>query len=223
MQQDLPSAIAFFDLDKTLLRVNSGGLWVKSELRGGHISRKQALKATWWLAKYHLGFAEIQGALRQAVATLRGVPVAEIEARATSFYHQEVAHQYRPGARPAVAHHRSLGHRLVLLTSSSPYLSVHVAEDLGLDGFLCNRFEVEDGVHTGLPIEPLCYGAGKVTLARAYADRHGVDLADCTFYSDSMSDAPMLAAVGHPQVVSPDPRLKRHARRAGWPILDWDL
>ena len=63
---------------------------------------------------------------------------------------------------------------------------------------------------------------GLVLLAERYAASCGVRLADCAFYSDSHSDLPMLAAVGRPVVVDPDPRLRRHARRAGWPIEDWD-
>ncbi|MFN3198635.1 MAG: HAD family hydrolase [Bradymonadia bacterium] len=214
-------SIAFFDLDKTLLDVNSGSLWVKAELRGGHITRVQALKASWWLTKYHLGFADIEDAFREAIRSLEGVSVDALADRATDFYHREVAHRYRPGAREAVEAHRAAGDTLVLLTSSSPYLSRHVVEDLALDHALCNQFEIESGVHTGAPIEPLCYGPGKVDHALTYAEARGVALEQCTFYSDSASDAPMLEAVGRPMVVHPDPKLKRMARRKQWPIISW--
>lgn len=117
--------------------------------------------------------------------------------------------------------HRERGDRLVLLTSSSPYLSRHVQAELDLDDFICTRFEVINGVHTGKPERPMAFGPGKVTLARAMADREGVDLADCHFYSDSMSDLPMLEAVGHPVVVHPDHKLNRLAKRRGWLVQDW--
>jgi phosphoserine phosphatase len=70
-------------------------------------------------------------------------------------------------------------------------------------------------------LEPLCFGAGKVVAAEAWAARHGVDLADTTFYTDSYTDLPMLERVGRPVAVNPDPRLARTARRRGWPILRW--
>ncbi len=104
----------------------------------------------------------------------------------------------------------------------SLYLSELVAEELGLDDVLCNRFEVDDsGAHTGRPVGTLCFGAGKLGYAEAYARDRGVSLADCWFYTDSFSDLPVLERVGHPVVVNPDPRLRREAERRGWPVEWW--
>ena len=110
----------------------------------------------------------------------------------------------------------------MLLTSSSNYVAEQVVRDLALDDFLCSRFEVDaDGRYTGRLIEPLCYGRGKVELARRCADTNGVGLASCAFYTDSIADLPMLEAVGEPAAVHPDPKLRRVARQRGWPVLDW--
>ena len=67
----------------------------------------------------------------------------------------------------------------------------------------------------------MCYAAGKIEHAQRWLDLHGGTLADSWFYSDSLSDAPMLAAVGHPVVINPDPRLRRMARRRGWRTEMW--
>jgi phosphoserine phosphatase len=64
--------------------------------------------------------------------------------------------------------------------------------------------------------------ASKVTVAEAWAEREGIDLATSWFYSDSITDLPMLERVGHARVVRPDSRLARSARKRGWPILDWN-
>ena len=64
--------------------------------------------------------------------------------------------------------------------------------------------------------------AGKVLLARRHAESLGVSLAEASFYTDSLSDLPMLEAVGRPVAVHPDPRLRRVARQRGWEIADWD-
>jgi hypothetical protein len=68
---------------------------------------------------------------------------------------------------------------------------------------------------------PLCYGAGKVAHAERWARERGDQIDDAYFYTDSYSDLPMLARVARPRVVCPDPRLRRAARRRGWPILEW--
>ena len=79
----------------------------------------------------------------------------------------------------------------------------------------------ENGLLTGDLDGPLCYGDGKVIRAEQWAEEAGVDLDVSYFYSDSYSDIPMLERVGHPRVVNPDFRLRRIAKKKGWPILDW--
>ncbi len=213
--------LAFFDLDRTLLSENSGKLWVRSELRLGHLGRLQALRAAGWIATYHLGFADLDRAIRAAIETLEGTAETEIRRRTLAFYEAEVRDLVRPGAHEALKHHREAGDELVLLTTSSNYLSEPVCADLGIDRWLCNRFETHDGVFTGRPLEPLCYGAGKRVLAEAYAEEREIDLADCAFYTDSFSDLPVLEVVGRPVCVNPDPRLVRMAKRRGWEVVDW--
>ncbi len=215
-------ALAFFDLDLTVLAVNSGTLWVRRELSCGHISYRQALRAFGWLGAYHLGFARIESVLLESIASLAGQPEKDLADRTRAFFEAEVRSLVRPGARAAVARHREAGDGLWMLTTSSNYLSEAFARDLGLDGSLCNRFEVDgSGLYTGRPLGPLCFGPGKVQVARALADERGVPLAGCTFYTDSASDLPMLEAVGHPVAVNPDPRLRRIAAKRSWPIVDW--
>ena len=217
-------AIAFFDLDLTVLARNSGSLWVRSELRSGHLSRWQALRATYWITRYHLGFARLEDLFLESIASLTGKPEAEMRERTLGFYQSEIRGLIRPGARAAVDHHRSAGDQLWLLTSSTNYLSEAVAAQLGLEGSLCNRFEIDPGGRfTGKPLGALCFGPGKVVVASRFAQERSVALADCSFYSDSASDVPMLEAVGHPVAVNPDPRLRRIALKRGWPIADWGV
>ena len=212
---------AYFDLDKTLLAVNSASLWVKSELRAGHIGWLTAARAATWIGRYHLGMASMDHAVLRAIASLEGQDERLIANRTRDFWHTEVEHRVRPGAWDALARHREAGDRLVLLTSSSVYLSQLAQEHMGLDAILCNRFEVRDGVFTGQPEGPLCFGAGKLDHALADARASGEPLETASFYTDSHSDVPVLAAVAHPVVVHPDPRLKRHAASRGWPVQDW--
>ncbi|MCY1076618.1 HAD family hydrolase [Archangium lansingense] len=215
-------AIAFFDLDKTLLAVNSGSLWIRRELALGHITRWQALRASYWLVRYHLGFVSMQDALVQAIAHLQGTGEQPVRERTVRFYEELVRSQYRPGALRALEEHRSAGHRLVLLTSSSGYMSELVARDLGLDATLCNRFEVDAaGIYTGRPLGEVCFGEGKRSYAQAYASEADVPLSACAFYTDSYSDLPVMEVVGRPVAVHPDRRLRREALRRGWPVVDW--
>ena len=212
---------AYFDLDKTLLARNSATLWVESELRGGHIRWTTALRAATWIARYELGMARMEEAVLAAIASIEGQSEQVIVDRTEAFWKEQVRHLVRPGAREALDRHRAAGDRLVLLTSSSLYLSRLAQEELGLDAILCNRFEVKEGSFTGRPEGGLCFGAGKLDHAQADARAHGEVLGEATFYTDSRSDLPVLEAVGKPVAVNPDPRLRRPARRVNWPVVDW--
>jgi HAD superfamily hydrolase (TIGR01490 family) len=214
-------ALALFDLDRTLLAVNAGQLWIRSELREGHLSRWRATKAAVWIAGYHLGFSRVERVLEDAVASLAGSVEADVVARTDRFYAREIAHTYRARAHAVVERHRAEGHTLALLTSTSIYLAQPVLTELRIPYALCNRFEVLDGRFTGRTDGALCFGAGKLLHARALAAELGERLEDATFYTDSISDRAVLEAVGHPVAVHPDPRLHRLARRRGWAIEDW--
>jgi HAD superfamily hydrolase (TIGR01490 family) len=213
---------AFFDLDKTLLAVNSARLWVQYELRHGRISKFDALQAMAWLVRYRLGATALDAPLRQSIASLRGGLETDIRTRSHAFYQTEVRHLYRPGGLQCLEAHRLAGDRVVLLTSTSEYIARAVCDDLKLDGYLCTRFAVDaQGRYTGEPVEPICFGHGKLTLARQEIERAQHPLSACTFYTDSTSDLPVLEQVGNPVAVNPDPRLKRKALQLGWKIVDW--
>ncbi|SET50111.1 HAD family hydrolase [Stigmatella erecta] len=217
-------SVAFFDLDKTLLAVNSAALWIRRELALGHISRWQALGASVWMARYHLGFVSMQDALLAAIGHLAGTAVGPILERTTAFYEEQLRLLYRPGALRVLEEHRRAGDRLVLLTSSTGYLSELVARDLRLDAILCNRFEVNaEGLHTGKPLGTVCFGEGKRTCAEGYVREVGASLSACAFYTDSYSDLPVMEVVGKPVAVHPDQRLRREALRRGWPVVDWGV
>lgn len=217
-------AIAFFDLDKTLLAVNSGSLWIRREFALGHITRMQAVRASLWLARYHMGRVSMQHALVEAMAHLQGRDEQPIRERTIRFYEELVRSQYRPGALRALEEHRSAGDRLVLLTSSSGYMAELVARDLDLDAILCNRLEVDAaGLYTGRPLGEVCFGEGKRSYAQAYASGAGVPLSACAFYTDSYLDLPVMEVVGRPVAVHPDRRLRREALRRGWPVVDWGV
>ena len=217
-------AIAFFDLDKTILSVNSGTLWVRREVALGHLSKRHALKAMAWLARYHFGFASAEAMVEEAVAHLVGTSSPALKSRTEQFFVDEVRQTYRPGALEAIEQHRREGSRLVMLTSSSHYLAQLVADELRFDSLLCNRLEVDAaGLHTGRVIGGVCFGAGKLPHAQAEAALAKASMRESAFYTDSYSDLTVMDAVGAPVAVNPDPRLRRLALKRGWRVVDWGV
>jgi HAD superfamily hydrolase (TIGR01490 family) len=214
--------IAFFDLDQTLLCENSAALWIRREVALGHISKSQAVRAGFWLVQYELGLASVEQGVGRAIAALAGTKARDIRERTQSFYERQVRQLFRPGGRAEVALRREHADVCVLLTSSSNYIAELVNEELKLDGVLCNHLEVDsEGFHTGRTVGPVCFGSGKLKHALAEAERRGAKLDDCSFFTDSWSDLPVLEVVGRAVAVNPDRRLRRFALKRGWEVLDW--
>lgn len=211
--------VAFFDLDHTLLRVNSGKLWVEYQYREGQLSRTDLLKTFGYLLGYRLAIVDVERVARSAVERIAGVAEERLRQEVWTWYDAEVRAHMNPILLEKVAEHRAQQHRVVLLTASSPYVSERAVEQAGLDDFLCTRFAVDDGKFTGELEGPFCYGTGKVAWAQTWMAQHGGSLKDAWFYTDSYTDLPMLEAVAHPVVVNPDPRLRRWAARTGVPTI----
>src|SRR5207245_11476098 len=114
--------------------------------------------------------------------------------------------------------HKLCGRDVVEVSASGEELVAPIARALGATHAMATRMVVEDGKYTG-EIAFYCYGEGKVQAIRELASREGYPLEHCYAYSDSITDLPMLEAVGHPSVVNPDRALRKEAIERGWPVL----
>ena len=124
------------------------------------------------------------------------------------------------GAQDLINQCKTSGKRVVLITGSLDWTIQYLSEYLGADHFIANRLEMKDGKATGKLLRPVVAGPEKAGLMVDDAREVGHDLAQCSAYSDSYSDVPMLSIVGHPACINPDAKLARLARAYDWPILD---
>lgn len=213
---------AFFDMDRTLVRVNTARLWAAWQRRHGKARRREMLVILWWLARYSVGAIDVPAVARGVIARMRGRREEEFAAEVEQWVRAEVLREISDAARDAVRAHQRAGDLLALLSTTTVYAGRVVAAEVGIEHVLASRFTVVDGVFTGEVDGPLIYGQGKVSAAEAWAHTHDVDLSQSVFYTDSISDLPMLERVGFPHVVNPDPRLRWAARRRRWPVSRWE-
>jgi len=211
---------AFFDMDGTVLLIESGMSWMKFLYRRGELTRFGMARAVYWSALYKLAILDMETLAGRLVADLAGQSEAELVAKAEVWHREDVVHQVAPRARAAFAEHRRRGDRIILLTGATQYAAEAVARGLGIEHTLCSRIEVDGGRFTGR-LEQLCFGRHKVAIAERFAAEHDIDLDRSAFYSDSYNDLPMLSRVGTAVAVNPDARLRRHAQGRGWRIEQW--
>ncbi|MBA3538118.1 MAG: HAD family hydrolase [Deltaproteobacteria bacterium] len=211
---------ALFDMDRTLLRVDTAMSWTRFLYRRGELPPQMVAKAVYWSTLYKLAVLDMESVFTRLCLGLEGDSEAEMVAKCAIWFRDHIAPEIALAARVAVERHRRAGHVVVLATGSTIYAARPVARDVGIDHVLASRLEVVDGKFTGRT-SALCFGHHKVSLVEAWAAEHGVDLARSYFYSDSFNDLPTLQRVGTAIAVNPDARLAREARRRGWAISEW--
>jgi HAD superfamily hydrolase (TIGR01490 family) len=212
---------AFFDMDRTLLRCNTGTLWIRWLRSRREISLYETVRALGWMAQYKLSVLDMEAVATKVIASLRGQSEGELAEKARQFFDAWVASQVAPKALQAIERHRAEGHLVAILSMSTPYFVEPLARRVGIEHVICTRMNVADGCFDGTHRRPACYGAGKVHWAEEFARERDVDLQRSFFYTDSYSDLPMLERVGEARVINPDIRLRRHARRVGWEVDEW--
>jgi HAD superfamily hydrolase (TIGR01490 family) len=213
---------ALFDLDRTLVRRETASLYVRYQREIGEATWRDALRVTYWVAQYTLGVIDAPAVAARVMASYAGMPETVFAARCDDWFHRFVEVHICDRGREAVRLHRERGEEVAIVTGASPYFARPVARSLGIPHIVASELEVgDDGRFTGRIVDPLCYGAGKIVRTTKLAAALGFDLRECTFYSDSFTDLPLLAHVAEPVVVNPDPRLAREAKRRGWRVEAW--
>lgn len=211
---------ALFDMDRTLIRVNSGNLFILWKYRRNELKLRDLLRYAGWIGQYSLGWLDHAQVTGRAIRDMEGIHEESFVAECREWYAAMVRAHISDKAREEVARKRDAGYSVAILSAATPYATRPLAEELGIDHVLCTQLEVSDGRFTG-DCKRLCYGVGKVELAEEWASEHGIDLEQSAFYTDSASDLPMLEKVGEPRVINPDPRLRWVAYRRGWSVERW--
>ena len=221
MPRALP--LTLFDLDHTLLDGDSDVLWCDFLMNEGVLARDEFEARNRRMEReYAAGSVSPQAFCEFYVSTLAGRTPSAWEALRRAFLDTVIAPRIGAAAHELVARHRDAGELVVLSTATNRFLTELTAVHLGLPHLIATECELDaEGVFTGRVAGALNMREGKITRLHQWLAQHRLDLRDCasTFYSDSINDLPLLAAVRRPVAVNPDMRLAAEAAERGWPVL----
>ncbi|MEB3022218.1 HAD-IB family hydrolase [Mycolicibacter sp. MYC098] len=212
---------AFLDLDHTVIAKSSALAFSKPFMDQGLINRRTVLKSS-----YAQFLMLLSGADHDQMERMRthltnmctGWNVEQVKAIVNETMHDIVTPLVFAEAAELIADHKLCGRDVVVVSASGEEIVAPIARALGATHAMATRMVVADGKYTG-EIAFYCYGEGKVQAIRELAAREGYPLEHCYAYSDSITDLPMLQAVGHPSAVNPDRGLRKEAIANGWPVL----
>jgi HAD superfamily hydrolase (TIGR01490 family) len=220
-----PKAAAFFDVDNTVMQGASIFHLARGLHRRKFFTTREILGAAWKQAYFRVVGVEdpehVAEARASALNFIKGHRVEELETLGEEIFDEAMAHRIWPGTRALAQLHLDQGQRVWLVTAAPIEIATIIARRLGLTGALGTVSEHVDGVYTGRLVGDMLHGPAKAEAVRALAERESLDLGQCSAYSDSYNDLPMLSLVGDPCVINPDSRLRDHARAHGWRIRDY--
>ncbi|WP_084125400.1 HAD family phosphatase [Demequina sp. NBRC 110054] len=212
---------AFFDLDKTIIATSSSSAFGRSFLSEGLLTRTDAVRAAYAQLLFQIGGADERqtSRLRDALSELiAGWDVAKVRGIVEETVHEHIDPVVYAEALDLIRRHQLNGRDVIIVSASVEDVVQPIADLLGADGILASTLEVADGKYTG-GITSYMYGQAKADAIKDLAERRGYHLPGSYAYSDSITDVPMLSAVGHGFAVNPDRALRRAAVDNGWGML----
>ncbi|RME63256.1 MAG: HAD family hydrolase [Caldilineae bacterium] len=217
---------AIFDMDDTLLRGSSGRMLFEYLRQTGRLYdyfRRRDIPAFIVAALlYRLHLLDPTGMILRMGRAAAGAEASTLWDISRRWFADMLVHMISRTGVERLAWHKEQGHIPVICSGSSQFPVQLLAEHLGIQETICSEWLIEDGKLTGELRQPLVYGPGKVYWIERWAKKLGVDLANSFFYTDHISDRPLLERVAHPVAVNPDRKLARLARKRRWTIETWE-
>ncbi len=222
MEQTHPGigAVAFFDLDGTLVVGQTQRLLVSFLRAEGTVRFGFLVGVALWFAAYRLGLVKATDAARaRGAELLEGMPVGEVTALMDRFVGEKLVPRLHGAAVAALREHQRVGDEVVIVSAALAPVVEGLGRHLGVTVCEGTRLEQRAGVYTGRLEGLSLYGAEKSRVALAYAADRGVELGSCSAYADHETDVDLLQAVGRPVAVNPRPALAKIALERGWPVI----
>lgn len=210
--------IAFFDVDNTLVACNSGYYTSLRLVKHKILKKRRILQAIYYTILGQFWRVDIKKIYQIAIDDMAGSTIHEIKEIGRECFENDIKHKIFQEGLDKLREHQKQGDHIVFLTAG-PYMTIRNLQDfLKIEEAYTMGPEIVNGILTEKLRIPICHGEGKVHFAKYAAEKHSVSLSDCYFYTDHITDLPLLELVGKPQVVNPNRQLKKIAAERDWPI-----
>ena len=215
--------LALFDLDYTLLPIDSDYEWARFLIRLGVVDGAEYERRNdAFFEQYHAGTLDIHEFLAFQLAPLAAHPREQLDAWHRRFMDEVVRPAIRERALALVDAHRARGDLCAIVTATNEFVTAPIARAFGVEHLIATGLETGSDGYTGRPSGTPSFREGKVRrtgewLASLGRDWQGFERS--FFYSDSLNDLPLLERVTDPVATNPDARLATLAGERGWPIV----
>jgi HAD superfamily hydrolase (TIGR01490 family) len=213
------SYIAFFDLDRTIIYKNSGAVLVRQAYKNGFLNTRSLLSAIYQAYLYKFSLRDTTHIIAKMGSWVKGFPVDSLNRLSEAIVKNYLLETIRPEIFKEIRFHKEQNAEVVLLSSAISSVCNPIGAHLKMDSIICTEMEVDDGFLTGDPIGNYCFEDEKVRRLLEYCKNKNISPKESWYYGDSISDLPVLSAVGFPVCVNPDKKLLKTANRKSWKVL----
>ncbi|MGB3289994.1 MAG: HAD family hydrolase [Burkholderiaceae bacterium] len=217
--------LALFDLDHTLLPLDSDYQWADFLARSGRAGdpaeaqrRNEEL-----MERYNAGRLTAQESAEFMLGLLTRGSVMDLAAWHEAFMAEVIRPAILPSAQDLVRRHMENGDLCAIVTATNEFVTAPIARAFGIPHLIATQAEMRDGRYTGRIQGTPSFQAGKITRVNEWLASMGKTMDSFErvyFYSDSPNDLPLLEVVSHPIATNPSPTLRRVAQERDWQILD---
>lgn len=211
--------IAFFDLDRTIISLNSGKILTKTAHKKGLMSNSELMRGIWLSFLYRYELRDTVKIIDSMVSWLKGVKETDLDDLALEVFNANILNSIRPVIREEIIYHKNEEATVVILSSALHTICKPVADYLRMDDIICSNLGINNGIFTGFPSGSFCFGKEKVNRLLEYCKFMNINPLDSWYYGDSIDDLPVLETVGNPVCVYPDRKLLKVSRERGWKVL----
>jgi HAD superfamily hydrolase (TIGR01490 family) len=216
--------LALFDLDHTLLPLDSDHTWgVFTTEMGWTDPAVFSQRNDEFYAHYQAGTLDIHDYVRFATRAARERGATEAAQAHARYMDEVIRPRITPEALALVRSHQHAGDTVMIVTATNEFVTRPIAQAFGVSELIAVELQRDaTGWITGEIKGTPSFREGKVTRVAQWLATRGLDWGDVemSFYSDSMNDLPLLEKAHHPVATNPDARLRQLATERGWRILE---
>ena len=214
--------LAIFDLDNTILNGDSDYSWINFLIEKRLVDKDEyERKNKYFYDQYYQGKLNYDEWAEFALTTIKGKKPEEIEDILSKFLNEVIEPMINIYALKLLHDHTYNNDIMLLASATNSVIVEPIAKRLGFKNIVSTQVEIIDEIYTGKVLGIPALSEGKLIKVKEWMLQNSIESFDNTsFYSDSINDLPLLAAVSKPVAVNPDDMLREECRKRSWEIID---
>jgi HAD superfamily hydrolase (TIGR01490 family) len=213
--------VHFWDMDHTIIDNDCDVSWKEFMIIKGFATENAREQADFFYQQYLDKCLDIPAFLRFQLEEIKGKTSLELKKLCLEHFETIVKEKIYQEAQDLLNEQKEAGDLVCLVTATNRYIAEPVAAAFGIEHVLATELEMSEGLFTGSHKDEYCCGAGKLVHMQRFLDEHGKNLAQASYFGDSINDVPVLERVAFPYASNPSDGLRAHAEKHAWNILDF--